>query len=450
MSESTSSADLAALQGEEGNNEHYLQAVTDMAEHSSVVTQYALYSEQGVKLLDKGVPVDAQLYERLVRHKLRGSIDEQLAVEGMVSVESVLQDAAGQYAQDALMQLLASALPGLELDRLLAPVRALELPHPLAFKLTVMREQRRPLYEHSIRMMLVGLALGLDSGLDERQCQSLATEALLHDIGVLHMTPDWHDPQTHISGARRKELLVHPITAAMLIQEHKGYPPAVAQAVLEHHEYLDGSGYPRGLRGAEISPLGQILLLAEVATGFFEKYAGQGAAPRLSLMLRMNHRKFPPALVARVLPALAQATAQAGPPVGAEQVRILISQLSQAFADWDRLCLTLPPEAFAPDSGRPSTFVTQRLVGLQKSLFESGSHPQQQAEALDYLQGDPQSLAELAWLGREALWQLRSIVDVVHGRWPRLHDSADASDQAVLAWGETLAAQAPQAGAALQ
>jgi len=44
----------------------------------------------------------------------------------------------------------------------------------------------------------------------------------------------------------------------------------VAQAVLEHHERMDGTGYPRGLEGGRISAMGQVLLLAEVVAAFFD------------------------------------------------------------------------------------------------------------------------------------------------------------------------------------
>lgn len=86
-------------------------------------------------------------------------------------------------------------------------------------------------------------------------------------------------------------------------------------------------------------------------------------------------------------------------------------------------------------------FVTQGLIALQKTLFEAGSHPQQQAEALAYLEGDPEGLAELLLLGREALWQLQSLIDGLQSRWPRLQTSADPADQAAAQWGEDFSAR---------
>ena len=103
-----------------------------------------------------------------------------------------------------LPRLLLQALGSPE--RLVAPLRSMPLPSPIAFKLTVMREQRPGLFGHSLQMMMVAVFLGVKSGLTERECVTLAAAALLHDIGVLHMDPAWQDPQHKITGAGRHRL----------------------------------------------------------------------------------------------------------------------------------------------------------------------------------------------------------------------------------------------------
>ncbi|PZU42892.1 MAG: phosphohydrolase [Acidovorax sp.] len=420
---------------------HYLRAITDMADRRTVVTQEALYTDRGIKLVDKGARVDSRLYDRLVKHKLRGSIDEHLAMDDMVNVQSIVQLAASQCEHDTLAYLLVHTLEGMTAEKLLAPVRALLLPPSLAFKLTVMREQHPVLFEHSVRMMLAAVYLGIKSGWSDRECVPLATAALLHDIGVLHMDPVWHDPANKMTAVGRQQLMAHPIMAMLIIRGQNMFPRVVEQAVLEHHECMDGSGYPRGLQGDQISLMGQILMVAEVVAAFFEKYANEAAAQRLSLTLRLNHRKFPAALIACLLPVLQIRAVQTDVQVTPADVERLIEQLSTVFGDWDTRRAGLPPEAAESEA---CAFVEQRLSALQKTLFEAGSHPQQQAEALQYLQGDEQGLAELALLGREALWQLQGIVDATHSRWLTLEHSPQAGDQAVVQWRDACAVRLAQ------
>lgn len=410
---------------------HYLRALTDMADRRAVVTQDAIYTDNGIKLVEKGARIDSRLYDRLVQHKLREPIDRHLTVENAVDVPALI--AAGQdlAEQGVLPQMLAQALGSA--GKLLAPLRSVSLPDPVAFKLTVMRDQRPGLFEHSLQMMMVAVFLGLKSGLSERDCVPLAAAALLHDAGVLHMDPSWMDPLNKVTGVQRKHLVAHPITSMLMLKDAGVYPRSVEIAVLEHHERMDGSGYPRGLPGAEISPMGRILLLAEVVTAFYEKYTDM-PAQRLSLVLRLNHRKFPAALVAHVLPLLQEDVARdsALMPLGAD-APVQIDTLAGAFEQWEQLKAALPPAA-RQEPGSVFAFADIRLQALQKALIEAGSHPRQQGDLLEQLQGDALGLAEVALVGREALWQLQSIVNACYRRWPQLADRASPADAAVADW----------------
>ena len=410
---------------------HYLRALTDMADRRAVVTQDAIYTDNGIKLVEKGARIDSRLYDRLVQHKLREPIDRHLTVENAVDVPALI--AAGQdlAEQGVLPQMLAQALGSA--GKLLAPLRSVSLPDPVAFKLTVMRDQRPGLFEHSLQMMMVAVFLGLKSGLSERDCIPLAAAALLHDAGVLHMDPAWMDPLNKVTGVQRKHLVAHPITSMLMLKDAGVYPRSVEIAVLEHHERMDGSGYPRGLPGAEISPMGRILLLAEVVTAFYEKYTDM-PAQRLSLVLRLNHRKFPAALVAHVLPLLQEDVTRdsALMPLGAD-APVQIDTLAGAFEQWEQLKAALPPAA-RQVPGSVFAFADIRLQALQKALIEAGSHPRQQGDLLEQLQGDALGLAEVALVGREALWQLQSIVNACYRRWPQLMDRASPADAAVADW----------------
>jgi hypothetical protein len=180
---------------------HFLRAVTDMAEHCNVVTGEPIFNDKGVKLVDKGARIDSRMYERLVKHKLRDPIDKHLGVDNRVDVLAIEAQAMVQCETVDLMRRLVQSLDGT--DRLLAPLRLMVLPPQIAFKLTVMREQRTELFAHSLQMMLVAVYLGLQSGWSERECGPLATAALLHDVGMLYMDPAWTDPNYRLTGAGR-------------------------------------------------------------------------------------------------------------------------------------------------------------------------------------------------------------------------------------------------------
>ncbi len=418
---------------------HFLRAITQMAENDNVITHSPIFTDKGIKLVESGARIDSRLYDRLVQAPLREAIDHHLMVDNMVSVQSIEAEALVQCETIPLIQRLAQALGGV--DRLLAPLRFMPLPLPIAFKLTLMREQRSELYGHSLQMMLVALFLAQEAGWTERECVPLAVAGLLHDIGMLYMPPAWTDPRHKLTPVERKQLVAHSVTAAYVLREHGVYPRSVALAVLEHHECMDGSGYPRGLPGEKISPMGQILILAEVVSAFHDKYADM-PGPRLSLMLRMNHRRYPAELVQKILPLLAS---EAG--AGLEMAPLLAEAeatgacLGDSFALWDQLRAQLPPpvQGAAQPVDRAAVWLDARLKALQKELAQAGSHPQQLADLLGYLRGDVNGMAELVLLHREALWQLDAIMHNCLRRWPQLLERTGPAANALADWCEASA-----------
>lgn len=424
------------------SNPHYLRAVSSLAQRSCVVAQSAIYTDNGIKLIDKGGRISSHLYDRLVQHHLREPIENQLAVDNAVNTQTLLDSARELAESDPLARLLVKALGSL--GQMLEPLRSLPLPAPVAFKLTVMREERPVLFKHSVLMALVSLFLGIKTGLDARSRVSLAAAALLHDVGMLHMDPVWFDSEKKITGADRRHLVVHPVTAMLMVRDAKVYSRAVEIAVLEHHERMDGTGYPRSLSGMQISQFGRILMLAEVASAFYEKFT-EHPARQLSLMLRLNHHKFPAELVVHLLALLQSveaSTTELAENFGSNAERHL-EVLTQALERWKSTLLSVPvllPSTVTEGDDNALGFLDKRVRTLEKTLAEAGMHPLQQTKSyLEQLQQDADGMAELAFVGREALWQLRSIANACLRRWPLMPAQDDlapetARDTAVAQW----------------
>ncbi|HSV51953.1 MAG TPA: HD domain-containing phosphohydrolase [Burkholderiaceae bacterium] len=424
------------------DTEHYLRAVADLGDKRVVMAEGAIYSASGIKLVEKGVPIDSRLYERLVQHKLREPIDSQLTVEGAVDAAGLQAAARALLADAPLPRLLASGLKSP--DVLAAPLGRLRLPRPMAFKLTLMREQQPDLFQHSLEMTLVALFLGMRSELRPEVLDAVASAALLHDIGMLHMHPAWRDPQYRLTGLERTHLVAHPITSMLMVRNCQSYPREVETAVLEHHERHDGSGYPRGLQGAAISPLGKILLLAVVVAALFHKHK-RAPAQKLSLVLRLKHRMFDATLVGYLMPLLREDALRQSVNRPAALVYQYGELLASAVEKWSALKMTIPATEFADGANGPARLLDSRLQALVRSLTEAGNQPGGHAQLVQSLGDDAEGLAELGLIGREALWELQSIVNACQRRWPDLADNprAGSGDEAVAEWCEWMQDQLP-------
>ncbi|QHI98413.1 HD domain-containing protein [Xylophilus rhododendri] len=408
---------------------HYRQAFGALCEDKVVSASTTIYAANGTKLIEKGSRIDRELYARLVQHKLRDPIDQQIGVEGMVSADSLLALAEELIATHPVPRLLAAALG--QREPLLQPLREVPLPGPIALKLTLMRDRYAGLLQHAMAGALVALFLADRLGLPAADRAQLATAALLRDIGMLHMDPSWLLPQRRLSAAERRHLHAHPITSMLLIRTQGGYAPEVATAVFEHHERLDGSGYPRGARGEKISAPGQILLLAELVSALGEKF-GDASPHRLGLVLRLNRRALPLALVAQLLPALQGEPLPTAARVEAASQKFAV--IASAFERWTELQAGVERSQL---TGPAHALLNARLAGLRQSLIEAGGAPEEPHLLLAHAAGDELHIADALALGREALWQLDTICGDVLQRWPRLAETDGAespAESAVAQW----------------
>ena len=412
-------------------DEHYIDSVTALGDTHEVVASQAVFTRNGIKLIERGTRINSTFREKLLQHKLLPPIDQCLVVAGGVTQAALRERAREILDAEPRFQLLRTALPGIE--RLLNAFYAMPLAPALAFKLTVAREQRPEIYEHSVQMTLIALFLAIKSRLPDRDLATVAAAGILHDIGELHVDPQLLRPGHRLDAAEMRHVYAHPMTAYLILQEHPQYHPEISTAVFEHHERLDGSGYPRGLKGEEVGPVGQILMLAEAVTTLFEKSWRTHGASRLSVMLKMNRRKFNRELVDHLVGLL-----HGGEPrgldsmgeVSAEAVVAQLDQLAEIFRNWHgayQACTVDTPQvAEAP----LVDFVNQRIVGLERALLETGFHPDELAALTAGIEDDAVALAEMQLMVRESRWQVSDILNEVGRRGAELQ--ADAAGRALV------------------
>lgn len=403
----SSSPDLCRLEGEK----QYLRAVTDFGEQRTVVTTAPIFASNGLKLVEANVRIDRRLYDRLVQHRLSRPIDDQLSVERAVDVAALREAALTLIEERPFCARVAAVAGGVEI--LLAPLARVPLPTAVAFKLTLMRETQPDLYAHSLQMMLVAILLGLKSGRRARALSDLAAAGLLHDLGVLHIDPDMLRHGHRMTADERKHLFAHPLTASLILKEYPEYSADVVRAVLEHHERLDGSGYPCALKADGLSEDGKILMLAEVVSAIFEKNR-DAPGLQLSLILRLNHRKFDKNHVNALSELLRDDDRELEQMASVQQEIARIESFGRLMEDWSvRLNSTNGQRQHPAEA-----FLAPRLRELERSMLEAGLD----SVSLSFIRESPdnesETLSELALLANETRWQIGRLAHDVVRRWP--------------------------------
>lgn len=133
-----------------------------------------------------------------------------------------------------------------------------------------MVEQRDPYTAgHQRRVADLAEAIATDMGLSPGQVTGIRMAAVVHDIGKIHVPAEILSKPSTLSVAEFEIIKTHP-TVGWEVLKNIDFPWPVAEIVYQHHERLDGSGYPRGLKGDDILLEAKIIMVADVVDAMSE------------------------------------------------------------------------------------------------------------------------------------------------------------------------------------
>lgn len=417
-------AEINALAENQLEDAHYLKSVTQMGDIHPVVANQDIQAASGMKLVSGGTRINSSLYERLLNHKLVPPIDDSLSAENPVSGTSLAKVATQMMQEDKRLGLIRSVhFFGQSLPDILKHVPL----HPaIAFKLTVMREMQVELFRHSIFVAMVSTYVGIQMHMSRNQLIDLATAGLLHDLGILHIDPNLLERNYRMSETERRHLYAHTVIGSLVLKVHPEYGQAVHEAVLQHHERLDGSGYPQGLAAGEIGRLGMIVAVAEIVASQYGNDSVNDHGVRLETMLKLNMRRYGEDIV-RHLKVFYQEKGEAPPCSDDDKLAAQkqMSLISTAFQSWDKVQV-----------GGDSVykFIDERMMNLKTEIVDAGLYLD--AGDMDRLgiADDARACFEVKTLLDETAWQLGDILQEVKRRWPDLREESQASGAAINSW----------------
>jgi len=238
-------AEILGYAPEEAIGRRFIEAI-DERDKDSVVAQFALRTA--------GVKSKAGYTVRAVRKDgapvIIGITSALVSVDGAPAIIGILQDVTEH--EQAKQRILDHARQ-LE-DAMLGTIGAV----------TAMIEQRDPYTAgHERHVSALGEAIGRELGLSSAQCRGLQIAGTVHDIGKNAISVEILNKNTRLTDAEFALIKEHSQAGYDVLRDIE-FPWPVAEAVLQHHERLDGSGYPRGLAAEQIIPEARIIAVADV------------------------------------------------------------------------------------------------------------------------------------------------------------------------------------------
>jgi len=241
-----------------------------------------LYTAAGVLVLRAGSDISDAAQMRALRERPLFRPTSGDAGEGYPgqAIHALIQD-LDAVLQNPDVDGLAASLTGIAVALI-----ALHRADPdAALGLARLLENKARASRHCVLCALVGLSVGEQMEMSEDALKLLVCAALSMNIAAMKLHNELTDRQ-RLDASEREEIAEHPGRAVNLLHAHGITDRAWLDTVFQHHENMDGSGYPVGLRGADIGLPARILRVADL---YCAKISGRYYRPPRSSIFAMQY-----------------------------------------------------------------------------------------------------------------------------------------------------------------
>ncbi len=244
---------------------------------AQMVCGRTIWNEAGLPLLQKNVVITDGIISRLKQLGIQylyieDKISSGIAIEESVSLE--VRTKAVKQITDSFKKVkgLTSQAASLVLDKqskvigqivddlLTTIIKSDEV-------LTVLTDSLiydEYLYQHSFQVTLYSIAIGKELGYSSDELRTIGIGAMLHDVGKLVIPSDILFKEDRLTDEEYEIMKQHARYGFEILRNLHTVSLLVAHCAFQHHERIDGSGYPRGLVDADIHPYAKIIAVADV------------------------------------------------------------------------------------------------------------------------------------------------------------------------------------------
>ena len=158
-------------------------------------------------------------------------------------------------------------------------------------------------YFHALNVMILSLMLGKSESLSERDMQTLGMGSLFHDLGKIRVPDAVLKKGSERNKPEEDFYRLHTIYGEQIAEETGVINPGAQRIMMQHHEHLDGSGFPKGLSGDQIDVMARIVGLANRYDNLCNSPDTDGMTPAeaLSQMFRNERHWWDNAMLQRFI-----------------------------------------------------------------------------------------------------------------------------------------------------
>lgn len=245
----------------------------DSAEPGMMVGK-SIYNEKGSILVNYRVKLTNKLISRMKEKGLPGLyIDDDLSAD--INVEDLISDELGIKATKALKKMDIDAALDVANDL----TEELSLNGDINVNLVSLRMNSDYTYKHSVSVAVLSVLTGIGIGLKKAMLKELAAAALLHDIGKINIPIEILDKPGPLTEEEYEKIKQHSELGYEKLKGNINISSKTKMGVYMHHENINGSGYPMGLKDDQIYMFAKIIHIADVYDAITNERAYKKAQP---------------------------------------------------------------------------------------------------------------------------------------------------------------------------
>jgi hypothetical protein len=378
-------------------NQHALATILEASQTRSIIASRDIFDISGIKLWARDQPVSSALQRRLLDRQLRNPLESCLLAQDGVTAYTLVQSFEALLERGGPVAALVRPHAG----RILREAPHLPLHSVPQLLLTAAQASRPESFDHAIQAMALCGAMMDAHGGGTAELRMALLCGLLHDLGEMYIDPRHGEAEAdrELDFLSYQQLVVHPHVGHLLIAQLTNYPGALSRAIAEHHERLDGSGYPHGLQSDDMSSLGRMLAVTEATLGTL-RHAERPLLARASVALRAVPGEFD-LYWARVVEAGARAEVPNRARLNSSEVQARLGRLDAALRTAEEGAADLASAAEFPALKGAVSLSRHLLARLRVGWNASGLWSAQALSARD--------VAEVEAIEEELVFRLRAI-----------------------------------------
>ncbi len=271
--------------------DEYVNHLAEVKDTNPTTASEDIYNDQGVLLLSKGSVINKRVAGHLVQHQLKKELDQSIIVSNTLTVYDVLNQTLELIEGEPDLFLLHNhAEFEVTLRQLLFNK---PIPSQILQRLTVMSRVMPMAYKRSLFCSWLVPLICKQMGHHYDTYFSAFSAGLAHDIGLMHIPVEAATATQDMTQQQWRALKTHPIVARMILESRNIYHDDMLNAVADHHERSDRSGYPAYKANQQVNVLAQILSMSDqLFKLYFDPERGQKSALEWIPYLEINLGTF--------------------------------------------------------------------------------------------------------------------------------------------------------------